>query len=92
VLEAFAFVDGGRTFRCVIEKARGARSEAWWWFSVSSDENHRYAPFRADAGDTHTSVQTRIVAFYDGMLERRAQPAVNPWRRGRPAAKREPTA
>lgn len=90
MLETFAFVDSGRTFTCAIERLRSVNGEAWWWFTVSSDETHRYAPFRAEDGDTQASVQMRIVAYYDGILERRAQPVVSPWRRGRPPAKKDP--
>lgn len=89
MLDPFAFVDDGRTFTCAIEPARQPRADAWWWFRVSTDDRNRYAPFRADASDTMRSVQERIVAYYDALLERRATPTSTYWRRGRPAARRE---
>jgi hypothetical protein len=67
---AFDFVDGGRTYTCRVEEASGGREDAWWWFGVAGD-NGRYAPFRADVGDTEDSVRARIVAYYEGHLARR---------------------
>ena len=82
----FQFEDSGRTFTCVIEGRRGARSEAWWWFRVTGD-SHRYAPFHAAADDTKQSVQSRIVAYYSDHLTRRAAPAAarQHWARRREA-------
>jgi hypothetical protein len=88
VIEGFEFVDNGRTFTCQVEAPGPARTEAWWWFSVSTPDRastadrHRYAPFRAAASDTRASVQSAIVAFYDDLLARRALPAPSYWRRG----------
>jgi hypothetical protein len=81
-MEGFEFVDGERTFACSVEKAPAAGNEAWWWFTVSTDDRQRYAPFRASARDTQKSVRERIVAYYDELLERRAAPTVPYWRRG----------
>jgi hypothetical protein len=81
-MEGFEFVDGERTFSCSVEKAPAAGNEAWWWFTVSTDDRQRYAPFRATARDTQKSVRARIVAYYDELLERRAAPTVPYWRRG----------
>ena len=67
---AFEFVDGGRNYSCRVEEASNGRAEAWWWFGVAGDTG-RYAPFRADDGDTESSVRTRIVAYYEGHLARR---------------------
>ncbi|HEX6533000.1 MAG TPA: hypothetical protein VF041_00300 [Gemmatimonadaceae bacterium] len=89
MIDPFAFVDEGRTFTCAIEEARAPRTDAWWWFRVSTDDRNRYAPFRADASDTVSSVRERIVAYYDALLARRAAPATTYWNRGRPAARRE---
>ncbi len=81
-MEGFEFVDGERTFSCSVEKAPAAGNEAWWWFTVSTDDRQRYAPFRATSRDTQKSVRARIVAYYDELLERRAAPTVPYWRRG----------
>lgn len=75
LIGAFDFEDGGRTYKCRVEKARATMTSAWWWFGVSGD-NQRYAPFLADAADTEDSIRTRIVAYYDNLLARRAMPAV----------------
>lgn len=48
-----------------------------------SEDNHRYAPFRAEATDTQRSVEARVVAYYDNLMERRGQPSHHAWR-GRP--------
>jgi len=82
VLDGFDFVDNDRRFTCRVEKA-GSTRDAWWWFAVSAAkaDRHRYAPFRAEAGDTRASVQTAIVKFYDDLLARRAQPVASYWRR-----------
>ena len=87
MIEAFAFSDGGRTFTCSIEERSTLRPEAWWWFRVSTDRQSRYAPFRATAADTPATVSSRVVAYYDNLLARRALPPVSHWggRRGRPA-------
>lgn len=82
VFEGFEFVDSGRTFTCWIEAPGLARTEAWWWFRVSPNDHHRYAPFRAVDTDTRGSVQAAIVAFYDRRVARRALPVTHYWRRG----------
>ncbi|MGH7671229.1 MAG: hypothetical protein ACRENQ_17235 [Gemmatimonadaceae bacterium] len=82
MLEGFEFVDNDRTFTCSVEKAHALGNEPWWWFSVSTDDRQRYAPFRALTGDTQKSVRTRIVTYYDDLLARRAAPATPYWRRG----------
>ena len=83
--DSFEFVDsGGRKFVCSAEQMRKASPEKWWWFRVSTDEQNRYAPFRAQDGDTQPSVQARVVAYYDELLVRRAAPPVNRWQRGAP--------
>ncbi len=82
MLEGFEFVDNDRTFTCTVEKAHALGNEPWWWFSVSTDDRQRYAPFRAMSGDTQKSVRTRIVGYYDDLLARRAAPATPYWRRG----------
>jgi hypothetical protein len=85
--QSFAFVDDGRTFTCQVEASRHARTDAWWWFVVSTEQHQRHAPFRAEADDTPAVVQARVVAYYDDLLARRAAPAVNRWsRRNVPAA------
>jgi hypothetical protein len=73
----FEFMDGGRKYTCHVEQATGGRSDAWWWFGVVGDKG-RYAPFRAEDGDTEASVRARIVSYYEGHLERRG------WRTQRP--------
>jgi hypothetical protein len=69
----FEFEEGGRSYRCCVEGERSARTGAWWWFGVSGDPQ-RYAPFHSEPGDTKDSVRTRIVAYYNDLLVRRATP------------------
>lgn len=84
----FSFVHGDRTYTCSVETSRTASRGAWWWFSVSTEAHQRHAPFPALPGDTKADVQARIIAFYEAMLVKRAEPAQNRWQqRGqRPAA------
>ncbi len=90
----FEFVDAGRTFTCCVEAPLQSRPEMWWWFRVSTDDRHRYAPFEAAANDTQAGVRKRIVAYYESLLAARARPAANPWRRPDPklAAAAKPAA
>lgn len=90
--DAFDFVDGDRTFSCLAESRSASATEKWWWFRVSSERHQRYAPFRASAGDTHRNVQSRIIAYYDDLLARRAMPATSYYRRNAPAAAAAPAA
>jgi hypothetical protein len=85
-MKAFNFDHDGRTFECTAEKRTTAPTSTWWWFAVSRDQQ-RYAPFEVAKGDTEASVKKRIIAYYDDLLWRRAQPVVprQHWaRRGRP--------
>jgi hypothetical protein len=84
VIGGFEFEDGGRKFTCTVEESKITQGESWWWFSVSTGDKHRYAPFRTTNGDTRESVRIRIVGYYDNLLARRAEPAPNYWRRGAP--------
>ncbi|GMV08529.1 MAG: hypothetical protein AMXMBFR55_02630 [Gemmatimonadota bacterium] len=77
---SFSFVDNERTYTCTREGLRGVQDDPWWWFSVSSDDRHRYAPFRAEVGDTEASVRPRVVAYYEDLLARRAAPPEPRWR------------
>ena len=70
---AFQFVDGGRKYTCRVA-AFGSAAAPWWWVEVSGDAS-RYAPFRASDADTEDSVRARVVAYYEGHLERRAAPS-----------------
>src|SRR5437667_1756188 len=81
VPEDFTFIDADRTFTCTTEAQRPPRTEVWWWFRVSTDDRHRYAPFRAGSRDTRASVQARIVAYYDDLLVKRAMPPTSYWQR-----------
>ena len=67
---AFDFVDSGRTYTCRVEELHRGRPEPWWWFDVSGDRS-RYAPFRAEETDTESSVQDRMVAYYEDLVARR---------------------
>ena len=67
---AFDFVDSGRTYRCCVEEPSRGPREAWWWFGVKGDDS-RYAPFRADVGDTEASVRARVIAYYEDRVARR---------------------
>jgi hypothetical protein len=90
MVKDFEFVDAGRTFSCCVEAPLASRPEKWWWFRVSTDDRHRYAPFEAAASDTKAGVQKRIVAYYESVLAARARPAANPWRRPDPKAAATP--
>lgn len=70
---AFEFEEGGRLYRCSVERERSARTGAWWWFHVSGDAQ-RYAPFHPEPDDTKNSVRMRIVNYYNALLARRAMP------------------
>jgi hypothetical protein len=71
MIGAFSFVHDNRTYTCRPEEPRGSQSEAWWWFTVSSDSN-RYAPFHALPRDTRASIQSRIVAYYANHIAHRS--------------------
>ena len=87
VSSIFEFEDGGLTYSCCLEGPVAKDQDAWWWFSVSSAaDRQRYAPFRAQAGDTPAKVRPRIVKWYEEMLVKRATPSVPAYRRGRPPA------
>ena len=91
MIEGFQFQHDGRTFTCTVGELGATRAGAWWWFRVSTDDRHRYAPFQASPTDTQASVRTRIVAYYDDLLARRAAPATSYWRRGAPKPVVKPT-
>ena len=74
MIEAFEFTDAGRTFECEPRQGAVSQADTWWWFRVSTDDRHRYAPFRAEGTDTEWSVRTRVVAYYDDLLIRRGLP------------------
>lgn len=82
MIQGFEFVDNERTFTCSAEKTHALGNEVWWWFSVSTDDRQRYAPFRASSSDSQKSIKARIVKYYDDLLVRRATPTVPAWRRG----------
>ncbi len=90
VPQEFAFTDGDRTFTCRVEaspvRSGALRADAWWWFHVSTERHQRHAPFRAAAGDTPVDVATRVVAYYDDLLARRAAPPATRWQRKPEAA------
>ena len=81
--QGFAFVDAGRTFTCHVESPHRALAGEWWWFEVSSELHQRFAPFRAVPDDTPEAVRQRVVAYYEDLLARRAEPAGRRWQRGR---------
>ena len=85
--KAFNFESGGRKYVCTVEMRKTPPTGNWWWFAVSDDQQ-RYAPFETATGDSEKSVQKRIVAYYENLLEVRARPveARQHWaQRGRPA-------
>lgn len=82
MIDEFGFEDEGRTFTCYVAVSHQSRPDPWWWFSVSNDDRHKYAPFRAVRGDTKASVKARILAYYRELLIQRAAPPVPYWRRG----------
>ncbi|HEU4628581.1 MAG TPA: hypothetical protein VFS08_02520 [Gemmatimonadaceae bacterium] len=79
--QSFSFVDAGRTFTCHVEASHPRAGDAWWWFAVSTERHQRHAPFRAMASDTQEGIRTRIVAYYDDLLARRAAPWQTRWQR-----------
>src|SRR6266550_7957444 len=81
MIKGFDFEHDGRTFSCCVEAPLKSRPEKWWWFRVSTDDRHRYAPFEAAASDTRANVEKRILAYYASLLAARARPAATPWRR-----------
>jgi hypothetical protein len=83
-----SFVDGDRTFTCRVAPLRGSDGDLWWWFSVSSGNGSRYAPFQAEPDQTDQAVKERVVAYYDDHLARRAAPSAGQWRRGPAGAQR----
>ena len=77
--QSFTFVDAGRTFECRVDSLRPGSADAWWWFSVSTEPHQRHAPFRAADADTREAVRARVVAYYDALLARRAEPSRGRW-------------
>ena len=73
MLKAFTFENSGRTYICRVEEPRGSRTQAWWWVEISED-GQRYAPFEASENDTEATVRERVLAYYDHLLVRRAEP------------------
>jgi hypothetical protein len=87
MIGAFKFEHGGRAYECTVEERHTPPTGKWWWFAVSGDQQ-RYAPFEAVSGDTQGSVRSRVVKYYEHMLEVRARPveARQHWAgRGKPA-------
>src|SRR3954453_1114640 len=85
-MDRMDFTDGDRTFTCRAEASRATPGTLWWWVSVTG-ESSRYAAFRAESGDTATSLRPRIVAYYEELLAVRARPVVTRahWSQGRRA-------
>jgi hypothetical protein len=73
MLQPFTFEAGGRSYACAAEAAPPPRTEVWWWFAVEGDRA-RYAPFQVSVDDTHSSVCSRVEAYYVQYLARRAAP------------------
>jgi hypothetical protein len=86
MIKGFEFAAEGRTYVCTVEERRGTAGEFWWWFTVTGDTS-MYAPFQAVSSDTRTSVQERVVAFYNNRVFKRSQPTV----RGGQWGRRPPT-
>jgi hypothetical protein len=90
--QGFSFIDAGRTFTCRVDGSRPHAGDAWWWFDVSTERYERHAPFRAEATDTADAVRERVVAYYDELLARRAEPTHRRWyQRPKTAADPAPT-
>ncbi len=79
-MDVLRFQDSGRTFTCKAESSIHTPGVLWWWFGVSDDDT-RYAAFRCTPGDASTSLERRIVAFYEEVLATRARPRImrKPW-------------
>ncbi len=87
MIKEFEFSAEGRNYACSIEERRGTKGEFWWWFTVSGDAQS-YGAFQAASSDTRTSVQERVLAFYNTRLFAIAQPSKRGghWGSQRPAA------
>ena len=68
------FSAGDRTYRCAVQGKEGVGVGPWWWFEVTGDQS-RYAPFRFEPTDSANTVQTRVVEYYEKLLESRANPS-----------------
>ena len=79
-VDPFEFEHAGRRYSCQTGARAGGRTEVWWWFQVSGDAQ-RYAAFQAASGDTRASVEERVIAFHEAMLERRSAVSTGnqPW-------------
>lgn len=79
-VDPFEFEHAGRQYSCHTGARAGGGGEVWWWFQVSGDAQ-RYAAFLAAAGDTRATVEQRIIAFHETMLERRSNVTTGnqPW-------------
>ena len=74
MMAGFDCTDGGRDYHCTVEERRSSLgTTTWWWFGVQGDRS-RYAPFVASTEDTEMSVRSRVVAYYDDLIERRGLP------------------
>ena len=73
MIDGFSFEADGRKYDCTVEKTRFPKAEPRWWFAVTGDQQ-RYAPFEAAKADTQARVKKRVLAFYNDLLFRRAQP------------------
>jgi hypothetical protein len=52
--------------------ARMHGGDVWWWFEVAGDQQ-RYAPFRAEPGESDAAVKAAMVTYYCDLLKRRAE-------------------
>ena len=75
-MREFEFVEEGKTFRCSVEVPHRTGMAPWWWFSVDTGTNTRYAPFEAAPTDTERSVRKRITAYYAELLAIQARPVL----------------
>jgi hypothetical protein len=73
MIKGFEFAAEGRTYVCTLEERRGTDGEFWWWFSVTGDQSS-YAVFPAASADTRSSVQERVLQFYNNRVFKRSQP------------------
>ena len=74
----FEFEHGGRQYRAHTGHAARTPTLLWWWFAVAGD-GQKYAVCPVSPADSETSIQSRIVAYYENLIERRSAASPHRW-------------
>jgi hypothetical protein len=74
----FEFEHGGRQYKAHTGHAARTPTLLWWWFAVAGD-GQKYAVCPVSPADSETSIQSRIVAYYENLIERRTAPSAHRW-------------